>query len=1666
MKTILGLDLGTNSIGWALIKQDFENKQGEILGMGSRIIPTNPEMLSRFSSGQPLSKANAGQSYTPTGKRTDFRGIRHLLERDLLRRERLHRVLNIMGFLPKHYSDEIDFEQRLGQFKTGKEPKIAYRKNLDGKFEFIFQESFQEMVADFRETQPQLFYIKSNGEETKIPYDWTIYYLRKKALSKKITKEELAWILLNFNQKRGYYQLRGEEEEAEDNKEKSFETLQVSRIEDSGEKIKGKNLTLYDVYFENGWKYDRQIVKPEDWLGKTKEFIVTTSTQSSGEIKRTFKAVDSEQDWIAIKQKTEQNIYVSGKTVGEYIYDTLLQKPNQKIRGKLIRTIERKLYKDELEQILNKQIELQSELFTDDKLNDCIRELYKNNIEHQNELSDKNFIDLFVADIIFYQRPLRSQKSNIGTCRLEFREHKINKKDEKGNPIKNVFEKDINGKDITVKEYLKGIPKSNPYFQEFRIWQWLYNLKIYTRDDDKNVTNEFIKNVTDLENLFAFLMTKKEVSNKDIVEYLIKDGYKNSIETELRELFPKLNDEKIHAKVASKLKDKVKELLPKYRWNYVFDNSKEKEEDKSKKYPCNSTGYEIRRRLETVANVHKDFLSKEQEYRLWHIIYSVKDEIEFKKALGTFAEKNDLDKTTFVENFRNFKPFKSEYGSFSEKAIKKLLPLMRLGKYWDANEITEDVKVRAISIKERLDSVGNEEDIESVADDDIPIQILKSFFKLKDADTINFIQGLQLYQASYLVYGRHSESEVSDRWKMSYDIQEYLYDFKQHSLRNPIVEQVVTETLRVVKDIWEREAEKNNVQEPIMVYDEHKKREVKSYPKVFDEIHIELGREMKNTAEDRKAITNNVLNNEATNLRIKKMLLEFSQDDDFKNEKGENTVRPYSPMQLDILKIFEDDILSQYSEQELKNEIFEKTAKDEAKNIFELSRKSEPTKAEIIRYKLWLEQKYRSPYTGEVIPLGKLFTPAYEIEHIIPQSRYFDDSYNNKVICEAEVNLLKGNQLGLQFIKDKYGQKVQIGQRTVTIFTEDQYKNFVTQHYKNSNKKRKNLLLEEIPDKMIERQLNDTRYISRFISKLLSNIVRNDENDNGINSTNLIPVTGAITSKLKQSWGLNDKWNELILPRFKRLNNLKDTTIFTAINKEGHTIPAIPLGLSKGFQFKRIDHRHHALDALVIACATRDHVQYLNNENAKSQKFHLQKGLAKKLREFERVEIRKMEQIDEIWKESKQCEIREIPKSYFKPWDNFATDAKKELEKIVVSFKSNSRVINKTVNYYEHYVNGNKTIDKQTKGDSWAIRKSLHKDTVFGEVNLKKTKEIQFDEALKNPKLIVEKDLKNKIIELQEHNLDNKKIKKYFEDNKDVWNDINLKKIKIYYFTKDILDPVTKKPKERYFATRKELGSIFKDDKGKFKEIDKVVTIIKESLTDTGIQKILLAHLNLKNNNPEMAFSPEGIEDMNKNILELNGGKPHQPIFKVRWYEKADKFEVGHKGNKANKFVEAAKGTNLFFAIYVDSEGNRSYETMPLNLVIERQKHGLSSCPEVNEKGHRLLFDLSPDDLVYVPTIEEQENPNSVDFKNLTKEQVNRIFVVNDFSGVTIYFTPNSFAKNIAPKELDTSFDSKQSKINEILIKETCWKLEVNRIGEIYTLTEKDMRERFDKFKE
>lgn len=80
MKTILGLDLGTNSIGWAVINSTIEEevKKVWISLVGSRIIPMDAAILGDFDKGNSISQ---------TAERTRFRGVRRLRERQLLRRE-------------------------------------------------------------------------------------------------------------------------------------------------------------------------------------------------------------------------------------------------------------------------------------------------------------------------------------------------------------------------------------------------------------------------------------------------------------------------------------------------------------------------------------------------------------------------------------------------------------------------------------------------------------------------------------------------------------------------------------------------------------------------------------------------------------------------------------------------------------------------------------------------------------------------------------------------------------------------------------------------------------------------------------------------------------------------------------------------------------------------------------------------------------------------------------------------------------------------------------------------------------------------------------------------------------------------------------------------------------------------------------------------------------------------------------------------------------------------------------------------------------------------------------------------------------------------------------------------------------------------------------------
>lgn len=1529
MKKILGLDLGTNSIGWAVVNGETDEngiKLKKIEASGSRIIPMDAQILGDFDKGNSISQ---------TAERTGYRGIRRIRERCLLRRERLHRVLQILDFLPEHYANELD---KYGNIIKGKEPKLAWTKDACGNPKFLFEESFNEMLADFCKSQPQFV-----ADEKKIPHDWTIYYLRKKALTQAITREELAWLLLNFNQKRGYYQLRGEDDEENTNYTEEIFTSRILRVEKK-EKDKKYDKYWYEISLENGLTYRASFYNDINfWAETTREFIKKTTTLKDGSEKieisymPTFDEIDKMDAkkkgkmYAKIKLRTETTINESGKTVGSYIYDSLLQNPNQKIIGKLVRTIERKYYKEEIRAIVKKQMEFISELQDKDLYNACIQELYPNNEAYRNSISNRDFDYLLIDDILFYQRPLKSKKSTISNCPYETR-----------------FDKEGNEFPI------KCVAKSNPYFQEFRLWQFISNLRIYQREKEINgklitdvdVTNEFIKDENDYANLFQWLNDKASIKQDSLLGsyFKIKKANKDDI------------------------------TLP-YRWNYVED----------KEYPCNKTRSAILAKLD---KTEKDAISKELEYKIWHLLYSVTTKVEIDSVFaeskkqnsnGIYAELQKVLSMQSIEKLKGVKFDENDYGSYSEKALKKLLPLMRFGKYWSDDNIDANTKDRINKI------------ITGEYDEKIRNRVREKAINLTKIE--NF-KGLPVWLACYIVYDRHSEVADIQKWDKPECIDNWLKDFKQYSLRNPIVEQVITETMRTVRDIW---------------------KQVGS----IDEIHVELGREMKNPADKRKAMTENIQKNEDTNLRIKAMLAEFVNPEyDIEN------VRPYSPSQQNILRIYEEGALQELTD----------TDKD-FDFISKISATAQPSKNDIIRYKCWLEQKYRSPYTGEMISLSRLFTEDYEIEHIIPQSRYFDDSFSNKVICESEVNKLKSNMLGFEFIKEHHGEKVTLtGGKVVTIFEPKEYQDFIAKHYSRIRTKMKKLLMDDIPDGFIERQMNDSRYISKYVKGILSNIVRvKDENgdlEQEAVSKNLISCNGNITDRLKNDWGVNEVWNKIILPRFYRMNELTGKSCFIEKNKEGHDIPAMPLELQKGFNKKRIDHRHHAMDAIVIACTTRDHVNLLNNEASMSQNKQNRYALSNKLRRLEKATINGKEQ--------------NVFKEFIKPWDSFCFDVEKSLNAIIVSFKQNLRVINKSVNKYEHFVDGKKKLDKQTKGENWAIRKSLHKETVFGEVNLRFTKDVSFKDAIKNPERIVNKEIKQKVEELLHNGMDTKAIDKYFKDNKDVWSEVASGKLGIYYFTKETTD--------RYFATRKPLDASFNKNK------------IVDSVTDTGIQKILLAHLEANGDKPEIAFSPDGIDEMNKNIVSLNNGKFHQPISKVRVYEKAEKFAVGTIGNKSQKFVEAAKGTNLFFAIYESTkeEDNkkRSYVTIPLNLVIDCQKQyqkqwqeNLDNVLKNNNyisEDNKLLFILSPNDLVYLPTAEE--------FKNgMSKIDSSRIYKMVSGSGTDWYFNCETIASVILDKMEFGPLNKTARAISGEMIKEVCVPIKVDRLGNIIELNGKKL---------
>lgn len=159
----------------------------------------------------------------------------------------------------------------------------------------------------------------------------------------------------------------------------------------------------------------------------------------------------------------------------------------------------------------------------------------------------------------------------------------------------------------------------------------------------------------------------------------------------------------------------------------------------------------------------------------------------------------------------------------------------------------------------------------------------------------------------------------------------------------------------------------------------------------------------------------------------------------------------------------------------------------------------------LIRYKLFKEQNGVSPYTNRPIDERKLFDKNYyQIDHIAPYSRSFNDSFVNKVLVETEENQNKGSRLPLEYLG-----------------TNRKYLDEYLRTHRVDVKKRSLLLSKEISNDFLNKDSSDNSYIAVLATKLIEYYMLPE----GIHCRT---TSGAITDKLRTLWGLSGKTHSYI----------------------------------------------------------------------------------------------------------------------------------------------------------------------------------------------------------------------------------------------------------------------------------------------------------------------------------------------------------------------------------------------------------------------------------------------------------------------------------------------------------------------------------------------------------
>lgn len=206
-----------------------------------------------------------------------------------------------------------------------------------------------------------------------------------------------------------------------------------------------------------------------------------------------------------------------------------------------------------------------------------------------------------------------------------------------------------------------------------------------------------------------------------------------------------------------------------------------------------------------------------------------------------------------------------------------------------------------------------------------------------------------------------------------------------------------------------------------------------------------------------------------------------------------------------------------------------------------------------LRLKLHEQQRGLCAYSGKTISITDLLGDGVEIDHILPFARTLDDTAANKVVVFRELNRIKGNKSPFEaFANHKEINYTEL-QARVSSFPASKKWRFLPDAMKRFEEESKSG-----DAGWLARQLNDTSYMARVAREYLRYVV--GDHKSGLPKVDTYP--GGVTAKLRRGWG----FNSLINPGRDEKN--------------------------------RDDHRHHAIDALVIGCANRSLLQQISRSNA------------------------------------------------------------------------------------------------------------------------------------------------------------------------------------------------------------------------------------------------------------------------------------------------------------------------------------------------------------------------------------------------------------------------------------------------------------------------------------